>query len=185
MTVLIEQLERDHVNLAGLLKILEAEIDTVDRVEEPDFQLMSMILDYLLTYPDEVHHPKEDVLYAMLLTRQPALRDTVGDLDEEHVRLAALTRQLADGLRSAVGGSLVGRDWLSQIARTFIQTYRDHMQNENTEIFPLARRHLTAEDWALAQTEFSPDDDPLFGANTDVGFERLLKRIQISAGAAP
>jgi len=51
MTAIIDQLEHDHRNLAGLLKILETELDRLERIEAPDYPLMNMVLDYLLTYP--------------------------------------------------------------------------------------------------------------------------------------
>jgi hemerythrin-like domain-containing protein len=67
MTTIIDQLETDHRNVAELLGILSAELDTIKRIEDPDYPLMGMVLDYLLTYPDLVHHPKEDLIYQMLL----------------------------------------------------------------------------------------------------------------------
>jgi len=58
MATIIDHLETDHRNFAGLLKILDRELDSIAAIKEPDYPLMALVLDYLLTYPDQVHHPK-------------------------------------------------------------------------------------------------------------------------------
>ncbi|MDA1310962.1 MAG: hemerythrin domain-containing protein [Proteobacteria bacterium] len=182
MTAIIDQLEHDHRNLAGLLQILETELDTLERIEAPDYPLMNMVLDYLLTYPDLVHHPKEDLIYRSLLKRRPELRDRLDDLEVEHQVLSSMTLEFADGLRRVVNGVTVGRSWLIETGRTFVDTYRRHMKSENAGVFLLAREHLTAEDLELAAADFHPIADPLFGGATEARFARLLTSIEIAAG---
>ena len=184
MTTIIDQLETDHRNVAEILGILSMELDTIKRIEDPDYPLMGMILDYLLTYPDLVHHPKEDVIYQMLLRRQPGLRDTLDDLEIEHEVLASLTREFADLVRDVVAGSLVERESLVELGCRFVKTYRDHMLGENAGVFVLAREHLTPADFHLAAAEFHPQSDPLFGHTTEERFARLLDRIKLAAGSA-
>ena len=184
MATIIDQLETDHRNVAEILKILSVELDTIKRVEDPDYPLIDMILDYLLTYPDLVHHPKEDVIYQMLLRSQPDLRETLDNLEVEHEVLASLTREFADLVRDVVAGALVERETLVDLGDNFIKFYRDHMLGENAGVFVLAREHLTPADFHLAAAEFHPCSDPLFGHTTEERFARLLYRIKLAAGAA-
>lgn len=181
MTSIIDQLEADHRNIAGLLKILDTQLDAIHRIEEPDYPLMALVLDYLLTYPDLVHHPKEDLIYQMLLKKMPEIRDSLDDLEVQHEVLASLTREFADTLRNVVAGETVGREVFINAGRTFVQHYRDHMVTENVGVFVLARKHLTAEDLLLAAAEFHPQSDPLFGASTEARFDRLLDQIETAS----
>jgi hemerythrin-like domain-containing protein len=181
MATIIDQLEVDHRNVAGLLKILEAELGAIQRIEEPDYPLMALVLDYMLSYPDLVHHPKEDLIYQMLLKRLPEIRDSLDDLELEHEVLASLTREFADMLRDVTAGGTVGRETLINTGRSFVQTYRDHMLTENVGVFVLARKHLTTEDLLLAAAEFHPQSDPLFGTATEARFARLLDQIETTA----
>jgi hemerythrin-like domain-containing protein len=184
MTTIIDQLETDHRNVANLLTILGGQTDAIERIEDPDYPLMALVLEYLLTYPDLVHHPKEDLIYLMLLKRLPEIRDSLDDLELEHEMLASLTRDFADLLRDVTAGATVGRDMLIDASRTFIKTYRDHMLTENVGVFVLARKHLTPADLLLAAAEFHPQSDPLFGATTEVRFARLLRQIEVASSTA-
>lgn len=183
MTSIIDQLQTDHRNIAGLLKILDAQLDAIKQVRDPDYPLIGLILDYLLTYPDLVHHPKEDLIYQMLLSRMPEIRDSLDDLELEHEVLASLTREFADLLRDVNAGATVSREALVKAGETFVQTYRDHMLTENVGVFVMARKHLTAEDLRLAAVEFHPQSDPLFGATTEARFARLLHQIEVASDA--
>jgi hemerythrin-like domain-containing protein len=182
MATILDHLEADHRTFAGLLKILEGELDSIAAVEEPDYPLMSLVLDYLLTYPDQIHHPKEDLIYQILLRKFPEVRDSLDDLEQDHVTLANLTRSFAATLRDVVAGEAVMRETLLAAGRTFVQTYRGHMLSENVGVFKLARRHLPAIDLDGLMAEFEPGIDPLRGTGTR--FTRLLEDIRVSSGGA-
>ncbi len=180
MATIIDHLEADHRNFAGLLKILDGELGRIAAVEEPDYPLMSLVLEYLLTYPDQVHHPKEDLIYQILLRKFPELRDSLEDLEQDHATLADLTRAFATTLRDVASGEPVMRETLVAAGRTFVDTYRDHMLSENVGVFKLARQHLPAIDLDRLMEEFVLDADPLRGAAPR--FARLLEDIQVASG---
>jgi len=182
MATIIDHLETDHWNFAGLLKILERELDHIAALAEPDYTLMSLILDYLLTYPDQVHHPKEDLTYQMLLRKLPAIRDSLDDLEHEHIVLATLTREFSNKLRDVVAGEAVMREDLLNAGRGFVDTYKNHMLNENTGVFKLARQHLPALDLDTLMGEFDLQSDSLRAGDPGGRFERLLATIRDGAG---
>ena len=43
-----------------------------DAEDVADFRLLQEIMDYCLDYPDARHHPKEDAIYAVMVSRQLA-----------------------------------------------------------------------------------------------------------------
>jgi len=182
MTTIIDQLEQDHANMANLLVILNGELDNIRRVQDPDYELMRMILEYMLTYPDAVHHPKEDVIYQILIRQRPDLADTLYDLEADHEETGKQTRAFADMLNQAQGGEAIGREELCKAGQDFVDAYRIHMRKENQEIFPKAREHLTFDNWELAAEGFDPSADPLFGDTVEDRFAKLYQRIQVAAG---
>ena len=63
---LLSELREDHRNMALVLNVLESTIETASTGEDPDFELIDEIMRYMTVYPDAVHHPKEDIIYAEL-----------------------------------------------------------------------------------------------------------------------
>ncbi len=62
MIELIEALRQEHSDIARLLDAIDLQVNG----GSPDFGLLHEILEYLLTYPDQYHHPKEDLIYRAL-----------------------------------------------------------------------------------------------------------------------
>ena len=62
----LAELREDHKNMALMLNLLERESNRIYEGEEPDYELLQDIMHYMTVYPDAVHHPKEDRLYAEL-----------------------------------------------------------------------------------------------------------------------
>jgi hemerythrin-like domain-containing protein len=178
MATIIDHLETDHRNFASLLKILDRELASIAAIEEPDYPLMALVLDYLLTYPDQVHHPKEDLIYQMLLRKLPEIRDSLDDLEHEHMVLANLTRDFANTLRDVVAGEAVMREELLSAGRAFVDTYKNHMLSENVGVFKLARQHLPAIDMDTLMGDFETQSDALRANHASGRFERLLETIK-------
>ncbi len=63
MVAVLRVLRQEHADLARLLDMVEAQLGGDGA---PDFELLTGILDYFLTYPDQYHHPKEDLIYRTL-----------------------------------------------------------------------------------------------------------------------
>ena len=61
MVQVIDQLRRDHRNLRLLLDMAEEETSAWRASRVTDFDLLRMIAEYTLHYPDLVHHPKGEL----------------------------------------------------------------------------------------------------------------------------
>ncbi len=58
MAHIIQQLQKDHLNVARLLDLLETQIGALHDGETPDYLLMLDVMCYMRHYPDLFHHPK-------------------------------------------------------------------------------------------------------------------------------
>src|SRR5690242_12203448 len=94
----IDELTRDHRNMRLLLDIIEKEMDRYGDGRVPDFDLLRMIGNYILEYPDVVHHPRENLVFDRLMLREPEAGAIIGHLLEEHKRLGELTRRFASAM---------------------------------------------------------------------------------------
>lgn len=129
--------------------------------QPPDFVVLNDISDYLSGFPDECHHPKEDIIFRKLGERDPGLADICTDLEFEHGRLARLTHQFGDLLGEMEGGSNASPDSFVTAINSLTLTYRRHMALEEKHLFPLAIKKLRSEDWDEIHGVIFEKDDPL------------------------
>ncbi len=88
MSDAIAALNRDHANMAKLLEVLESEILAIEVGKTPDYPLLQDIMHYMTQYPDRFHHPKENLIFAQVLKREPRARADIARLLREHVSLS-------------------------------------------------------------------------------------------------
>ncbi len=174
MTQLLEILREEHRNIETLLLALEHELSIFDRAERPDYEVVQAVIDYFQEYPDCCHHPKEDVIFAMLKARDPAAAASVGDLEAEHRNGAKRLRLVARAVESVLGEQEVLRQTVDDIVRDFIEKERRHMEMEERVLFPAAASALQAEDWA--EIDAKVGNDPLLDRANEK-FNSLRQRI--------
>ena len=63
---LLAELRNDHKNMALILDLLETESNRLYNGQDGDYELMADVMRYMTVYPDAIHHPKEDRVYAEL-----------------------------------------------------------------------------------------------------------------------
>ena len=177
MTDALDIIREDHANLSRLLDALERELDTFDRGEEPDYDIIQGVAEYCIGYPDLYHHPIEDLLLRRLSERDPSAAKAVGDLEREHERLSAGTRRFQEAIVEVLQDHTVSRESFHALARDFVARYRDHMRREDEIFLSAVAKALGPEDRAAAVAEAGPRADPLFGEEEGARFEVLRERL--------
>ena len=177
MVQIVDQLSRDHRNMRILLDIIEEEMNAYRNGRVPDFDLLRMIAQYTLDYPDLVHHPREDQVFERLLLRDPEAKAVIGHLVQEHKELSELTRRLAAAISNAARDMELSRDWLDSLAREYLFANRMHMQTEETHLLPRAAAILTNQDWIEIEQNIAQTEDPVFGRKVAEAYLFLYERI--------
>lgn len=178
MAEVIQKLREDHKKLTQLLDLIAREVRKFDAGELPDYDLVRLILDYILNYPDLYHHPLEDQVLRRLRRRDPAATASVGDLDAEHEKLGGLTRRFAAALDNVLHDETLPRDWFVDLASDYLNFQRRHMQMEEVLFFPAALRALEDADWTEIAAADEKHDDPLFRDGAGPGkYDRLHREI--------
>ena len=175
-----ERIIRDeHRSIAAVLHGLIFHMrQVIDHGDEPDFRVLKAMLDYIVSFPEQLHHPKEDEhLFRVLRQRRPEATPLIEELEAEHVRGDELIRGLQDSLIAYEKAGAANAEDFRRAVEEYADFHWQHMRREENELLPLAQQALTEDDWLALGQAFSENDDPLFGIKPKDEFERLFSRI--------
>ncbi len=180
----IQIIKDEHFAIAAVMYCLRYLVRQMrDHGEAPNFPLLHAILDYVVSYPDRWHHPKEnDYLFAAVRQRSREGNALIARLEQEHRD----GHPRIEGLKAALNAfERKGEaDGFYRAAEAYAETEWDHMRREEDELMPLAERVLTTEDWQRIYEAFRENDNPLYGLKPKDDAERLYQRI-LSLAPAP
>jgi len=177
MTKILDEIRDDHRNMARVYDLLGRELNTFKEGGRPDYDLVEIILEYCLHYPDLCHHPKEDLIFEKLQARDPATANIIGNLKREHEELSTLTWRFSCAVMNVLDDQTLPRDWFLDVANDYLSFSRNHMQMEEVLFFPAARKTLAPEDWAELDDTREMVEDPLFGEGIQKKYEGLYQEI--------
>jgi len=170
MTQILDRLHQEHKQISQLLDLLDGILAKFHLGQEPDYEILSELLQYMEEYSDQIHHPTEELIRDRLRLagqNQPYL----DVLTRQHEALNEMTRNFRQAVEGVVSGEVQRRDQVEAYGREMVTTLRDHLNIEEAEAFPLARKVLKDDDWEAINAEVARSIDPLL-SETD------LKRIR-------
>ena len=173
MRNVVQELRTEHANLERLLTILDRQVEVFEKAGQPDYDIIQQIILYFLDFPDQCHHPKEDLLAQKLLEKAPDRAGRLQGLASQHEELGALTRRMAKAVDRVLEEAELPRSGIIRSAREFISSQRHHMQMEEEYFFPLAEQLLSEQDLAELDSGIFSKEDPLFGPETEEHFKML------------
>lgn len=179
---LVDTLNSEHGYIFSLLESLEEQSERLRPGKVPDYPLLLEIVDYLVHYPGEFHHPREDLLFAALLRKDRSFKPLLDRLSREHTTLKSYGDKLYDELNAIVAGGRAHRVQLRESIGNFISGYRKHMEYESREIFPRAGVQLTPSQLKRIEARTRFIDDPLFGREVRRQYRRLGRNLQLTLG---
>jgi hemerythrin-like domain-containing protein len=133
-----------------------------------------MIVDYLDSFHQRFHHPKEDrYLFEALRTRTDQADDTLAQLEREHAEGDGQLARLSAAINGAQSGTIGVAELADEVER-YAEFHWRHMRTEEDIVMPLAERALRKQDWDLIDAAFADNDDPVFGTARRAEYQRLL-----------
>ncbi len=144
----------------------------------PDFEALRAMMFYIDEFPEKQHHRKEsDILFPKLRARTPQHRELLDHLDADHALGERNIRELEHALLAFEMLGDIRRESFEQAMTGYRDFYLTHMALEEHEVFPLAERLLTEEDWQDLDDAFQANRDPLTGHEPDTDYRALFTRI--------
>lgn len=177
MPSLLERLNQEHKHLAHLLDLLERELDQFHEGLGPELDLICEMLDYIENYSDRVHHPTEELIFDLLEERTQEKADVILRLRHQHESLRIMSLKFRQALDGILHEAVMRRDEVEVRGRTFVALQREHLDLEEGQIFPLARRVLDSADWAAIIEAAPKPEDPLAGGRDRTRYRILYQHL--------
>jgi hemerythrin-like domain-containing protein len=173
----------EHRSLASVVKGLRF-LGAVYRLrpESADFGLLRAIVFYLDEFPQKRHHPKENAyLFPRLQLRTRTADSLIAELRRQHDAGGSYVDALRKTLDRFASGHACGAADFSTAVENFADDILRHMALEESALIPLARRHLSGEDWVEISVAFGENGDPRFIADAERDYAGLFSRIMALA----
>jgi hemerythrin-like domain-containing protein len=177
----LAELREDHKNMALMINLLERESNRIYEGAEPDYELLQDIMHYMTVYPDAVHHPKEDRLYAELKAVRPDLSTGFERITMDHRHIAELSVKLRDDIAAINAGNPVRRNAVVADALRYVNTLRGHMQWEELDLFRRLDEMIRMGHDVIEAANVVRTSDPVFGPEVEENFGRLVECIREEA----
>ncbi|MBR8177467.1 hemerythrin domain-containing protein [Burkholderia ambifaria] len=144
----------------------------------PGLIVLRAMLYYIREYPQQIHHPKEDLyLFRPLRDRTDEFDSVLDELEAQHERGDMKLRSLEHALtRYELKGASALRT-LGALMYEYAEFYADHRCLEETLILPAAERLLTRDNWAEIDAAFGANRDPFEDERLEGDLERLFSMI--------
>lgn len=180
------QLVQDHFSIQRALDNFERLLEEMHSAGR-DAATLEMILDtleYIAVYPEQWHHPIEDLIFAQLLEKSDATAEPVNRALGDHRQLLTDTRRITELFYAIANDCAVERDQLYAAAKEYIDAQRQHIERENTEVFPLLERHLAPADWAHIRSQLHQRPAPAIAPELRDHYDALQKRVSLPRSSA-
>ncbi len=133
---------------------------------------------YMTVYPDAIHHPKEDRVYAELRAVRPDLSKGFDRITVDHRDLAQLGMKLRNDVQSTMSGTALRRKVVIADALRYIQRLREHMRWEECDLFIRVEEMVNDGHSLIVESEIHAKSDPVFDPGVEKRFGRLFDSIQ-------
>ena len=169
----------EHRSLGAVLHGLRFLVrDMQEKGSAPDFKLLWAMIYYMDAFSERLHNPREDVyLFARLKERTHEADAVLATLEQQHEEGAEYLHRLEQALGQLEAGVPEGLEAFAHAAEKLIEEAWQHMALEEKVAIPLAKKHLTVEDWISIADAFGENGDPRFGPKPDHEFRDLFSRI--------
>ena len=172
-------LRAEHRHMASVMELMGQQLDAVANGELVDTHMLYESMDYMLSWPDRYHHPREDLIYGRVAEIDASAADNVDSLQREHDDMARQGREVLATIERWRDGRVSGAQ-VVKAGRAYIERSYTHMNNEESLVFPQIESILTVHDWReLAEDDsLQPAPDPVFGPRVQREFRNLARKIR-------
>jgi hemerythrin-like domain-containing protein len=152
----VELLMQEHRLIEAVLDALDEVVVELDRDDPLPPAEVERFVDWLRRYADAFHHGKEeDVLFpAMVASGMPGDAGPIAVMLEQHDEGRRLVTRLADAASSATWTAETRRR-AARAATDFVALLRQHIQIEDTVLYPMAVATIPPAAWETIARDFA------------------------------
>ncbi len=178
---MMKTLRAEHRHIATVMQLFSEQLQAIEAGDSVDPHVVFEIMEYMATWPDRYHHPREDLIYSRVAELDEKTADEVDTLQRDHDQTAERGRKLLKDIESWREGDVSGSTIVKR-GREYISHTYEHMNIEEKVVFPHIESVLTLEDWR----ELAEDDElraislPVFGPRVQREFRSMARRLRRS-----
>jgi len=147
----------EHRLIERMVGILEAELESIKKGEEPDIDLIMKGVDFFRTYADRTHHGKEeDILFRDLREKEmtPELKRVMDRLNEDHRIAREHVKALLGSANSYGSGKEGAEEEMVRHLSFLVEFYPVHIELEDKHFFYPCQDLFTKEESDAMLEEF-------------------------------
>lgn len=178
---LMKALRAEHRHMSTVMQLFSEQLKAIEAGELVDTHVVYEIMDYMVTWPDRFHHPREDLIYARVAEIDAKAADEVDTLQRDHDQTAIQGRQMLQDIAcwrlGEVSGALVVKN-----GRAYIDHIYEHMNLEESIVFPNIEAVLSLQDWRelAADDQLQAVSDSVFGPRVQREFRNMTRKLRRS-----
>jgi hemerythrin-like domain-containing protein len=178
---LMKALRAEHRHMATVLQLFSEQLKAIEAGQLVDTHVVYEIMDYMVTWPDRFHHPREDLIYARVAEVDARRADEVDTLQRDHDHTAKHGRQLLRDIERWRAGEVSGTAVVKS-GRAYIDHVYEHMNVEEKVVFPHIETALTLRDWRelAADNELRGVSKAVFGPRVQREFRNMSRKLRRS-----
>jgi hemerythrin-like domain-containing protein len=143
-TDITQVMVKEHQLILRMITLLEKNVVLMEQGRFRNWQFFLDAVDFIRNYADRFHHAKEeDVLFVELIKNgMPEKQSPIEAMHIEHDQGRAFVRNMADAAEKALAGEAGQVSIIAENAKGYITLLREHIDKEDTVLYPLAERVL-------------------------------------------
>ena len=128
----------EHRTIERAVKLLEKELEKIQKTGRNDHEFLNMMVDFFRIYADRTHHGKEeDILFKALNSKSLSSehKKSMDELIDEHKKGRKLTSELKEWNESHGENSTEDIDKVTDALKGLVQLYPQHIEKEDKHFF--------------------------------------------------
>ena len=117
------------------------------------------------------------ISYSSTSLHHEEAREKIVELLHEHEGMPILTEKLLDMLQGALADIPQKREDLCAYLKKYFSIQKEHMNQEETYVYPALNSKLDENDWKIIDSELAHIEDPLFCGKVEKSYQRLFQQI--------
>ncbi len=175
----MKALRAEHRHMSTVMQLFAEQLKSIEAGDLVDTHVVYEVMDYMVTWPDRFHHPREDLIYGRVAEVDAKAADQVDTLQRDHDHTAKLGSGVLQDIRRWREGEVSGAVVVKS-GRAYIDHIYEHMNLEEKLVFPHIEAVLTIQDWR----ELAEDDaleavaNPVFGPRVQREFRNMTRKLR-------
>jgi hemerythrin-like domain-containing protein len=177
----IKDLKMEHEAVRLTLRILDKICQRIEKSEEIiDLGHIDQLLEFFKVFVDRCHHGKEEELLFPALENVGVSREggPIGVLLHEHQQGREFVRSMNAVLSQYAQGDRKAAAEFVKTARSYINLLDQHIDKENGVLFPLAEKHLSAQEQTQLWEGFEMIEAQKIGAGKHEEFHIMIDQLE-------